>query len=266
MTKTDFNQLYNNFTNIAMEARISFRIKKLLFELPSSEDGFNKLITTIQETNITKAQALNDIEDFFLTMKYCYSGYEYFSRRIDFDTLKRNIIDLLEKSSNAYISSIALGEMIFNQLSGHLNDGHFSIIGFGNFLTSWRAYVTQIVVEKDGGKYRVIKGSRKLPIGTVIEHSDLAGKLLPTLIIGNHYDCFLIGIYSQKVINEINVGDVVLRTHMIGADKYVKENSGYLQKYEEHRDYNVFFSKSYQIDYNPEAILDEYYQFGKKTL
>lgn len=265
MTNTEFIQLYSNFSSIEMDEEISFRIKKLLFELPTSE-VFNKSIAVIKETDITKEQALYDIKDFFLAIKYCYSGYEYFSRIVNFDNLKSNLVNLITNCSNENITSIDLGEMLSNQIFDNINDGHFSIVGFGNgnFAKQWRAYVTSIVVEKDDNNYKVIKGNTKLPIGTLIEGAYLQRKLLPTLMIGKNNDCFLIGVYSKEEINFINVGDIMLNTHIIYADKYEEENCDYIQKYEGNKDYNLFLSKSYMINQNVEEILKEYYKIGLK--
>lgn len=264
MTEQQYNKFYVNFKSVYIKGESIKRLKPLLTNYPKDKNETKKLISGIKK-EVTKVEAIKDIEDFFLLIKYCYSGYEYFSSFVDFDNIKEKTIKIIQQKKENLIKVCFLGELLYEVLEGHINDGHFSLVGFGsgNLSKPWRAYVTDVVVNKVDDCYKVIKGTKNLPKGTTLDNESLKGKLLPTLVSG-YENVFLIGVYSKEEHDVINVGNIKLKTHLIKSD-HKRRKTKYNHKFVKKDKYNIFYSKSYNIFNNQDEVLKEYYDFGRKS-
>lgn len=267
MNIDQFNKLYANFKPVEVSEKVIKKVKKMLIKSPFEGDKIKNLLAKVKTATITKREAINDVSDFFKAIKYCYSGYEYFSSIVDFSNLEKNIIKIINSNEDEKITSIDLGQLLYDNLKIYIKDGHFSFIGFGNanFNNHWQAFVTGVVVKEHEDGYKVIKGVKQLPAGTILNKKDVKEKLLPTLTIGYTSNTFLIGIYTKDEPKHLNIGKIKLKTHLIKSDNYELENCNYIHKYEENNNYNVFLSRSYNILKNKSEILQEYYDFGVKS-
>jgi len=229
---------------------------------------FASAINLCELVDISIDDAILDVKDLFITLKYCYSGYEYFKQFVNFNDLLDSIINELKQLDINLINTNQLGSIITKHLKKYLNDGHFNFITKDQNFSMHKpyyAYVTSIIVEECDGDYKVIKGNKKLPLGTIISKNLLEDKLLPTLTILSNKLCYLIGVYSNIIIENITIGNIKLNTHILNADRYERNSPDYIYKFNEHKTYNLLQSKKYTIYENKEEFLKKFYEFGLKS-
>ena len=92
---------------------------------PSGEIKYRETNINTETIELTKEEAISDVNFLFNALKYSYAGYIYFGGDEVWSNAKNKIID----SINSYedkITSKDLEKIIFNNL-GFVQDGHFSI-------------------------------------------------------------------------------------------------------------------------------------------
>lgn len=119
---------------------------------PSGEIKYRETIINTETIELTKEEAISDINFLFNTLKYSYAGYIYFGGDEVWNNAKNKIID----SINSYedkITSKDLEQILFNNLS-FVQDGHFSI-NFNSTLQKSNFYYSEEfeVKEDEQGYY-----------------------------------------------------------------------------------------------------------------
>ena len=154
--------------------------------------------------NISRDAASEDIEIFFDILKYAYAGYDYYSDKVDFEKLKA---DIIAKIPAVGISTDGLKEIIFEALYPHINDTHFAFIGEKNLNMKhcFTAYFSDLLLEKHGGRVKVISGCATL-CGKESDLAEISENLFPTLPSHDGCERFLFGIYSEKPVDALTLG------------------------------------------------------------
>ncbi len=267
MKKEVFVDKYVNHTPIEVDLEICKNIKKTLIEYEWLMEN-QQIIGEVRL--LSKKQAKNDAKLFFEILEIYYSGYEYYKDKID--NVKSLVLDYLDKCEVKW-TNVLLAEKLYNELKNVIIDGHFSILAGDSesrFYKWHRVYVTDLLVEEIDDKYVVIKGNKKIPVGTLVENDNIKEWLLPTLSILTNNKCFLIGKYSDVEIKHIAINDIKLKTHIIKSDLYYSRSSE-IEELEnlnfliEHRNYNVFINKSYMRVDDWENTVKEFYDAGVKS-
>lgn len=263
MDSSTFKKIYGEYKAVDFKDEDIEIVKKIYKEINFQDD--TKLLELV---DMSLDDAILDVEELFITLKYCYSGYEYFSQFVDFNDIKNNIIDELKELNTNLINTNELASIIAKKIKIYVNDGHFGFQTKDKFFPTFKlylAYVTNILVEEYDNNYKVIKGNKSFPIDTIISKYSISDKLLPTLTILSNKKCYLIGVYSDKKIETITVDNVKLKTHVLNADKYEENNPEYIYKFNEHKTYNLLKSKKYAIYENWKENLKMYNEMGVKS-
>ena len=263
MDSNTFKRIYGEYKSVEFKNEDINIVKNIYRDI-----NFQEATKLCELVDLSLDDAILDVEELFITLKYCYSGYEYFSQFVDFNDIKNNIINELKDLNENIINTNTLARIIAKNIKKYINDGHFSFETQNQYFPTYKpylAYVTGIIVEEYNNDYKVIKGSKKLPLGTTISRDLLEDKLLPTLTILSNKKCYLIGIYSNKKIETIKIDNIELKTRLINADKYEENNPEYIYKFNEHKTYNLLQSKKYAIYENTKEYLKLFYEMGIKS-
>lgn len=263
MDSNTFKRIYGEYKAVELKDEDINIIKNIYKDM-----NFQDATQLCELVDLTLEDAILDVEELFITLKYCYSGYEYFSQFVDFNDLKNNIINELKELNENTINTNALAKIIAKNIRRYVNDGHFSFETKTTVFPTYkpyRAYVTGIIVEEYDNDYKVIKGNKKLPLETIISRTSLEDKLLPTLTTLSNKKCYLIGVYSNKKIETLEIDNIEIKTHLIYADKYVENNPEYIYKFVEHKNYNLLHSKKYVIYENTKEYLKVFNEMGAKS-
>lgn len=90
-----------------------------------SQEELDTLITEREESDITGAEAAEDIDMLFRLLQSTYGGYAYFGGDDIFLPIREKLLSMLENKDD--ISSEELGKMMYSALSDYIVDGHFTI-------------------------------------------------------------------------------------------------------------------------------------------
>ncbi len=263
MDSNIFKRIYGDYEAIDFKDE-DINIVKTIYK----NMNFEAAMQLCELVDISLDDAILDVEELFITLKYCYSGYEYFNQLVNFNDIKYSIINELKELGVNLIDTNQLASIITKHLKKHIIDGHFTFITKDQVFPIYKpylAYVTNVIVEECGNDYKVIKGNKKLPLETIISKNFLEDKLLPTLTILSNKNCYLIGVYSNVKVETITIDNVKLNTHILNADGYERNTPDYIYKFNEHKTYNLLKSKKYLIHENKEEYLKKFYEFGVKS-
>lgn len=263
MNSNVFKRIYGDYETVEFKDEDINIIKTIYKNM-----NFEAAMQLCELVDISLDDAILDVEELFITLKYCYSGYEYFNQFVNFSDIKYNIINELKELNVNLIGTNQLASIITKYLEKNIIDGHFSFVTKDQVFPVYKpylAYVTSIIVEECDDDYKVIKGNKKLPLGTIISKNFLEDKLLPTLTILSNKNCYLIGVYSNIKVETITIDNIKLNAHILNADKYERNFPNYIYKFNEHKTYNLLQSKKYNIYENKEEYLKKFHEFGVKS-
>ena len=162
MDSNTFKRIYGEHKAVELKDEDINIIKNIYKEM-----NFQEATQLCELVDLSLKEAILDVEELFITLKYCYSGYEYFSQFVDFNDIKNNIINELKELNEKIINTNALAKIIAKNIRRYVNDGHFGFETKTSVFPTYkpyRAYVTGIIVEEYGNDYKVIKGNKKLPL------------------------------------------------------------------------------------------------------
>jgi len=211
---------------------------------------------------ITKADALSDVHQLFVLLRYAYSGYEFYSTLTDFEELEAKLAEHIRSMEDSQISAIEFCKLIHQTLMPYINDGHVSIACAnyeGDFLKPYMPYVTDIILEKRAEGYIVVQGAKELREGDALRREDIKGELLRTLFPGNCNECYLIGEYTHEPVEYIEIAGKPYKTHILKCcNSGNADESRYLLA--EKSNYGVFINPLYQLyedsDIHQQAFFD----------
>ena len=152
MKASEFEKYYCDYKPAKMDAALAAKLKPCcdytsLFYM--DKQSLREKYPDVP--NISRDAASEDIEIFFGILKYAYSGYDYYSDKIDFEKLKADIIAKIPAEG---ISTDGLKEIIFEALYPHINDTHFAFLGEKHLQMKHycMAYFSDLLLEKHGGR------------------------------------------------------------------------------------------------------------------
>ena len=208
MKAEDFKKYYTDFESVEIDIELVEILK------PFTRAKYDSYSTNIE--NIPKDKAIDDVEIFFDILKYCYSGYEYYSDKVDFAEIKQSIITSLPQNSTTFI----IRDLLFNALEPHINDSHFSFVAdhWLSFRKLYTAYFTSLIVGLKDGAYVVLRESSIVKKEHMFTYAQVKDYLFETLPGKNGVRRFLLGIYTQNLVKRITVGDFNLPVHRCKTD------------------------------------------------
>ena len=246
MYRNEFEKLYVNF----QAEEIAQPKVDVGDRLRIDWDMFDHLrVSSDSERIISKGEAIQDVRDLFLLLKYAYSGFEYYSMDTDFERLEDKLTQELENNLFSNISSVDLCSFLYTELSPYINDGHVWVeyASFEElFLKTYIPFVTDLVVQKVQEQFIVVKGNESYNSGVSLQREDIRGDLFPTLIPGCANECYLIGCYAMQDPGYIEVSGHHCRTHMLkccNVGPSVKDPYALVEETK----YAVFSNPTYQI-------------------
>lgn len=263
MDRKEFERLYIRYERESMEqteirAGSQLRIDWDMFdECRISFDGAKV---------ISKTAARQDVSCFFLLLKYAYSGFEYYTRNVDFRKIEKQVIVELGKDPAENISVVDLCNIIHSDLSPYINDGHVWLECADNeflFLKSYVPYVTDIVVKRGSGQFVVIQGEGALQPGIPILREDIRGELFRTVVPGCEEECYLVGCYTERDPGNIEIAGQPCKTHVLKCCN-AKRLADKLYSLSEESKYAVFRNPTYQIYEKSSAHERNFSDAGKK--
>ena len=214
---------------------------------------------------IPKEEALRDIEQLFLLLRYAYSGYAYYAEHTDFGLIQRRLAERTAAWTGDAIPSARLCEMMHEELYAHINDGHVALryAGFErDLLHSCFPYVTDVLLEERADGYAVLRGCEGLEAGKILQKSEIQAELYPTLSPGQKKKCHLAGCYTAKDPGAVEIGGVLCRTHLLRCCHAAQPKDEMYER-TEYADRCVFQNGSYQIYENEEHHLRAFEEAGK---
>lgn len=208
MNFQEYEALYTNVPPLPLDRRTG----EWLFSL------WRKSQENMTEPRIlSREEAKEDVETFFLLLKYFYSGYEYYQTQVDFAELQRQIISSLPDSAPC------LGNILFDALSPYIDDGHFAIQGDGKWYRAvsrpHRAFFSDALLEVRNGKYTVLNGANVWKTGEILSEEEIREHLFETLPAPNGNRRYLLGVYTQTPVDSLHVAGVTLSLHPCKTDK-----------------------------------------------
>lgn len=226
MKASEFEKYYCDYKPAKMDAALAAKLKPCcdytsLFYL----DKQSRCEKYPSVPNIPHGAASEDVEIFFDILKYAYSGYDYYSDKVDFEKLKADIIAKIPAEG---ISTDRLKETIFEALYPHINDTHFAFLGEKNLNMKhyFIAYFSDLLLEKRDGRVKVISGCATL-CGKEFDMAEISENLFRTLPSHGGRERFLFGIYSEKPVAALTLGGEELPLHRCKTD-LCNPKDGYL--------------------------------------
>ncbi len=246
MDRNEFKKLYvddNHFelTQSQIEVAAQLRIDWDSFDRLCNSSDLNKTISI--------EKAIEDVSQFFFLLQYAYSGYEYYSVRYDFDQLKAKVLNQLSSKWSISVSALNICKVLHQALAPILNDGHVAVLYAdfeGEFLQSYNPYVTDIVVEKEADHYIVIENNELQINKTTLKRGEIQGDLFPTLIPGQHNECYLIGRYALEDPCYIEIAGHPCKTHLLRCC-HINSQSSKEYQLNDTSNHAIFTNPSYQI-------------------
>lgn len=215
MNRREFERLYVDYQSQSIPQCLADIGKQLRIDW----DTYDQLhISADPSLLIRKEDALSDVGQLFILLRYAYSGYEFYSAGVDFEKLETELVEYIQSMADVYISAIDFCKLVHQMLMPHINDGHVwgACADYeGDFLKSYMPYVTEIVLEKNAEEYIVVRGDGELQEDTVLRREDIKGELLRTLFPGNSNECYLIGAYTHEPVEYIEIAGKPYKTHIL---------------------------------------------------
>ena len=214
---------------------------------------------------ITKKNAIADVVDFFNCLKRSYCGYDYFFTDEICKKVQKTVVNRI-KWWPGRITNRKLCHILFAELNKYINDSHFELYTCGMsrfFKKKYFAYVTDIILRKVNDGYEVVKETDGFNKGQLLSGKDVQGLLMPTLYVGDGSNIndayFLLGVYSLETVTELTLCNRKIKVHRILSDSAEQSGEERLIKKD---GYCIVNHASYDMPWNDEALLEEYYQDG----
>lgn len=258
------NDEFSSFVKARESKKLPAIIKEYIKNIsaPAVFMEISKLEKTTPPQTITKQQALEDIEMIKYLFDNAYSGKEYWENNgVDFASMYNKLNEYANKNESVEIS--ALESIICESLS-EISDGHLSIEGSGrySFFKHNDAYFADLLIEKNGNEYSVIKSNEDAvqPGAKFIDSEKLLFKTL-SAPSRQHY---LIGKLSRKYIQNLKVkfdsGAQSIRLHNCKISSPCESNDIFTVKEID----GVTVLKVSSFGSNHDEKLRQYSQYGSK--
>ena len=219
MTREELYKLYDNKPSTLLDDALISRLT------PLTGVRFDDLRLYYEsDTEFSQAEAAEDVETFFELLRLCYAGYEYYAARVDFDKVKAEIIADLNIDQ---ITRRDIANAIYSHLSPVINDSHFAIFPDEalRFTRLYHAFFTGLTVSPDGDGYTVVVGTEEITTGYTFDAGDLEGYLFETLPAHDGTRRYLVGVYTDKLPESLNIGELTLPLHACRTDSVSYDGS-----------------------------------------
>ncbi len=223
----------------------SLDISIYTFDFNDERDMFTnediEILTAYKDsTNLTKDEAIIDVEIAFNLLKYSYGAYEYFGGDKVFANAEKNIIKSI-KSVNVYEILYGNFERIFANELKFINDGHFTV-GYSKLCNYKHMYTcTEYVpIYEKNNFYINYKDGTKAKIISINDDNNLNNYIKPTINDEGQISYGLISLFDNndeaEIINTMIVKyenkeeTVVLKWNMTKVREASKDEPVYEKK------------------------------------
>lgn len=163
---------------------------------PSGEIKYRETNINTETIELTKEEAISDVNFLFNALKYSYAGYIYFGGDEIWSNTKNKIID----SINSYedkITSKDLEQILFDNLS-FVQDGHFSINFNSTLQKSNFYYSEEFEIKEDNQEYYINYLNDKWYIKSINNDSNIKDYIKLSLNKNGEL-CNYIGFLSKEI-------------------------------------------------------------------
>lgn len=226
---------------------------------PSGEIKYRETNINTETIELTKEEAISDINFLFNALKYSYAGYIYFGGDEIWSNAKNKIID----SINSYedkITSKDLEKILFNNLN-FIQDGHFSINFNSPLQKSNFYYSEEFEVKEDEQGYYINYSNDKWYIKSINNDSNVQDYIKLSLNKNGEL-CNYIGVLNKAnyfgrikvVLSSANQEQIIyVKLTKSNGISHLDQISGY--NYEEINGIPIFTMKRmYNFDSNDNSV------------
>lgn len=226
---------------------------------PSGEIKYRETNINTETIDLTKEEAISDVNFLFNALKYSYAGYIYFGGDEIWSNAKNKIID----SINSYedkLTSKDLEKIIFNNLN-FVQDGHFSINFNSPLQKSNFYYSEEFEIKEDKQGYYINLSNNKWYIKSINNDSNVKDYIKLSLNKNGEL-CNYIGILNKanyfgkiKVILSSSNEEQIIYVKLTRSNGifHIDQTTGY--NYEEINGIPIFTMKRmYNVDSNDNSV------------
>lgn len=226
---------------------------------PSGEIKYRETNINTETIELTKEEAISDVNFLFNALKYSYAGYIYFGGDEIWSNAKNKIID----SINSYEDKITLKDLekiLFNNLS-FVQDGHFSINFNSPLQKSNFYYSEEFEIKEDNQEYYINYLNDKWYIKSINNDSNVKDYIKLSLNKNGEL-CNYIGFLSKEiyfgrikvVLNSANEEQIIyVKLTKSNGISHLDQITGY--DYEEISGIPIFtMRRMYNVDSNDNSV------------
>ena len=226
---------------------------------PSGEIKYRETNINTETIELTKEEAISDVNFLFNALKYSYAGYIYFGGDEIWSNTKNKIID----SINSYedkITSKDLEQILFDNLS-FVQDGHFSINFNSTLQKSNFYYSEEFEIKEDKQEYYINYLNDKWYIKSINNDSNIKDYIKLSLNKNGEL-CNYIGFLSKEiyfgrikvVLNSANEEQIIyVKLTKSNGISHLDQIAGY--DYEETNGIPIFtMRRMYNVDSNDNSV------------
>ncbi len=226
---------------------------------PSGEIKYMETNINTETIELTKEEAISDVNFLFNALKYSYAGYIYFGGDEVWSNAKNKIID----SINSYedkITSKDLEKIIFNNLN-FIQDGHFSINFNSPLQKSNFYYSEEFEIKEDKQGYYINLSNNKWYIKSINNDSNVKDYIKLSLNKNGEL-CNYIGILNKanyfgriKVVLSSSNEEQIIYVKLTRSNSISHSNQTTGYSYEEINGIPIFTMKRmYNVDSNDNSV------------
>ena len=226
---------------------------------PSGEIKYRETNINTETIELTKEEAISDVNFLFNALKYSYAGYIYFGGDEIWNNAKNKIID----SINSYedeLTSKDLEKILFNNL-GFVQDGHFSINFNSPLQKSNFYYSEEFEIKEDKQGHYINLSNNKWYIKSINNDSNVKDYIKLSLNKNGEL-CNYIGILNKAnyfgrikvVLSSANEEQIIyVKLTRSNSISHLNQTTGY--SYEKINGIPIFTMKRmYNIDSNDNSV------------
>ena len=226
---------------------------------PSGEIKYRETNINTETIELTKEEAISDVNFLFNALKYSYSGYIYFGGDEIWSNTKNKIIDYINSYEDK-ITSKDLEQILFDNLS-FVQDGHFSINFNSTLQKSNFYYSKEFEIKEDNQEYYINYLNDKWYIKSINNDSNVKDYIKLSLNKNGEL-CNYIGFLSKEiyfgrikvVLNSANEEqNIYVKLTKSNGISHLDQITGY--DYEEISGIPIFtMRRMYNVDSNDNSV------------
>lgn len=191
-----------------------------------SNEEIKNITTYKNSNNVTKEEAIKDIETAFKLLKYSYGAYEYFGGDKAFEKAEKNIINKIKSINNDNMTHNRLERLFVDEMK-FIKDGHF-IVGYSKPCDYQYMYICSeyIPIYEKGNFYIEYKNGVKAQIVSINDDKEIDNYIKFTINDDGEICYGFISLFENNDIIEI-INNMVVMYDNIEEDIQIKWNKAY---------------------------------------